>query len=92
MRPSVTERFTFLDANTVEFQATIDDPLVYTRPWTIIFPLRRNLTRGYQIMEESCFEGESNVQHLMAVGYRRYPGITVQEAKAAKEAFERRAK
>jgi hypothetical protein len=86
----VTERFTFLDANTVEFQATIDDRLVYTRPWTIIFPLRRNLTVGYQIMEESCYEGESNVQHLMAVGYRRYPGMTGAEARAAKEAFERR--
>lgn len=87
---TVVERFTFLDANTVEYQATITDPIVYTRPWTIIFPLRRNLTAGYQIMEESCYEGESNVQHLMAVGYRRYPGITGKEARAAKEAFERR--
>ena len=88
---TVVERFTFLDANTVEYQATLTDPNVYTRPWTMVFPLRRNLTAGYQIMEESCYEGESNVQHLMAVGYRRYPGMTAREARAAKAAFERRA-
>jgi len=86
----VVERFTYLDANTVHYEATLTDPLVYTRPWTMSFPLRRNLTAGYQIMEESCYEGESNVQHLMAVGFRKYPGTTAKEARAAKEAFERR--
>jgi len=86
----VVERITFLDANTVHFEATLTDPNVYTRPFTMAFPLRRNLTQGYQIMEESCYEGEANVQHLNALGFRKYPGTTAKEARAAKEAFERR--
>jgi hypothetical protein len=86
----VVERLTFLDANTIHYEATLTDSNVYTRPFTMAFPLRRNLTAGFEIWEESCYEGESNVQHLNNVGYRRYPGITGKEARAAKEAFERR--
>ena len=86
----VVERLTFLDANTIHYEATLTDLNVYTRPFTMVFPLRRNLTPGYQIMEESCYEGEGNVKHLNNLGLGRYPGITSKEAKAAKEAFERR--
>jgi hypothetical protein len=87
----VVERFTFLDANTIHYEATLTDLNVYTRPFTMVFPLRRNLTQGYQIMEESCYEGEGNVKHLNNLGLTRYPGITSTEAKAAKAAFEGRA-
>jgi hypothetical protein len=86
----VVERLMLLDANTMHYEATLTDLNVYTRPFTISFPLRRNLTAGFQIMEESCFEGEANVQHLNNLGLGRYPGISAKEAKAAKEDFERR--
>jgi hypothetical protein len=86
----VVERLTPLDANTMEYTATLTDLNVYTRPFTIVFPLRRNLTQGYQLMEESCYEGEANVQHLNNVGYGRYPGITAEKARELKQAFERR--
>ena len=86
----VVERFTFLDANTVHYEATLTDLNVYTRPFTMVYPLRRNLTVGYQLMEESCYEGEGNVTHLNNLGLTRYSGITSKEAKAAKEAFDRR--
>jgi hypothetical protein len=86
----VVERFTLLDANTIHYEATLTDLNVYTRPFTMAFPLRRNLTVGFQLMEESCYEGEGNVTHLNNLGLTRYPGITAKEARAAKEAFERR--
>ena len=37
----VVERFTMIDRDTIHYQATIEDPNVYTRPWTIAFPIRR---------------------------------------------------
>ena len=33
----VVERWTMFDANAVHYQVTIDDPRVYTRPWTMVF-------------------------------------------------------
>ena len=87
---TVTERFTMFELNSILYQATIDDPLVYTRPFTIAIGLRRNTRAGYELWEESCYEGESNSQHLRNIGYRNYPGLSSAEAKAAKEAFERK--
>jgi hypothetical protein len=63
---------------------------VYTRPFSIALALRRNTRAGFEIWEESCYEGESNTQHLRNIGYRNYPGFSSEQAKAAKEAFEQR--
>ena len=38
----MTERFTLVDADTLMYRATIDDPKVYTKPWTIEFPFKRD--------------------------------------------------
>ena len=37
----MTERWTRIDADTIDFEVTIEDPTVYTRPWTMNFPRRR---------------------------------------------------
>jgi hypothetical protein len=37
----MTERWRLVDANTIDYQITIEDPTVYTRPWTMTFPKRR---------------------------------------------------
>ncbi|MGY8790624.1 MAG: hypothetical protein ACKVKR_10175, partial [Pseudomonadales bacterium] len=37
----ITERYTLQDDNTISYQATIDDPEVFTEPWTIGYPLIR---------------------------------------------------
>ena len=47
----VTERFTMLDRHTIAYGATVDDPLVYTRPFTIAFMLTRHTTQGFEIWE-----------------------------------------
>jgi hypothetical protein len=87
---TVTERFTMFEANGILYEVTIDDPLVYTRPFTIALGLRKNTQPGREIWEESCYEGEQNTQYLRKLGYTTYPGFTAAQARAAKEAFERR--
>jgi hypothetical protein len=71
----MVERFTLIDPNTIHYQVTIDDPNVYTRPWTMAFPLRRNTERGFRLLEEACHEGERNTQPLIDLGYKIYPGM-----------------
>lgn len=72
----IVARFTLIDLDTIHYQATIEDPNVYTSPWTMAFPLRRNRERGFQLLEEACHEGERNTQPLIDFGYRIYPGVT----------------
>jgi hypothetical protein len=50
----LTERFTRTAPDVITYEATIDDPMVYTRPWKIKMPmyLRRDMTR---IMENECY-------------------------------------
>jgi hypothetical protein len=52
----IVERFALMDPNTMHDQATIDDPHLYTRPWTMAFPLRRN-GPGFRLLENACHEG-----------------------------------
>ena len=37
----MTERWTMVDANTIDYEVTVEDPTIYTRPWTMTFPKRR---------------------------------------------------
>src|SRR5262249_53418529 len=60
---NVTERFTFKDKDTLEYAATIDDPKVYTAPWTIALTNRRLGNKG-EIMEYAGVEGEYSVEEL----------------------------
>jgi len=81
---TVTERFTMLDQHTIAYGATVDDPLVYTRPFTIAFMLTRHTTDGFEILEDACFEGERDSQILYSIGLKRYPGITSDDVPALK--------
>ncbi len=38
----VTERFTPIGPDTIDYRVTIDDPKVYTKPWTVALPLNRD--------------------------------------------------
>src|SRR5881397_2745866 len=59
----VVERFTPIDANTITYEATIDDPAMFTRPWTVSIPLHRN--RAYTIYEYACHEGNRAVEGVL---------------------------
>jgi len=71
----MVERFTMIDADTIHYQVTIDDPRVYTRSWTMAFPLRRNKEKGFRLLEEACHEGERNTDPLIRAGQQIYPGV-----------------
>ena len=51
---TVTERFTLLGPNHIWYEATLDDPLTYARPWTIEMPLYRLIDDKVQILEHKC--------------------------------------
>jgi hypothetical protein len=60
----VVERYTPVDANTIRYEATIEDPNVFTRPFKIAFDLGRNTDPAYERMEYACVEGERDVEHI----------------------------
>ncbi len=50
----VTERFRLLDANHIMYEATLEDPQTFARPWTIEMPLYRLIDNNVQLMEHKC--------------------------------------
>ena len=71
----VLERFTLIDANTIHYEARIEDPVVFTRPWTMAFAIRRITDPRYEIWEEACHEGEQDTGHILGTGFHLYPGV-----------------
>jgi hypothetical protein len=51
---TVTERFRLLSPNHLWYEATLDDPQTYTRPWTIEMPLYRMIDQQAQLLEHKC--------------------------------------
>ena len=51
------ERYKRVDANTLSFQVTIEDPATWTRPWTAIQELKTNDEQKNQVYEGGCHEG-----------------------------------
>src|ERR1043166_7007740 len=60
----VVERFKPVDANTIQYEATITDPIVYTRPFTIAMPLKR--LKG-ELIEAACHEEEHDLPVLKRI-------------------------
>jgi len=59
----LVERFTFLDADRMIYEATITDPTVFTRPWTMRAEQRR---RPYEeVWESACYEGMANPEEFL---------------------------
>ena len=50
----VVERYTRTGPDTLQYQATIEDPKVFTRPWTIRMPLYRHTEQNAQLYEYEC--------------------------------------
>jgi hypothetical protein len=54
----VVERFTRLDANTLQYEATMNDPTVWTKPWTVRVELNKQSDQANRIYyEPRCHEG-----------------------------------
>jgi hypothetical protein len=64
----VTERYTRTDVDHLRYEATIEDPKVFTRPWTIRMPLYRIIDTNAQLLEFKCVEF---VEEMMYGQYRK---------------------
>lgn len=52
----VTERYTMIDADHIQYEATIDDPQTFTRPWKMSMPLYRRIEKGARLGQFKCVE------------------------------------
>ena len=52
----VTERYSAIDENTLQYEATMTDPEVFARPWTIRMPLYRRVEEHAELLEYKCVE------------------------------------
>jgi hypothetical protein len=64
----VTERYELVSENVIMYSATMEDPDVYERPWTISMPIYRRLEAGYELPQFKCVEF---VEELMYGRYRK---------------------
>jgi len=64
----VVERYTPLSAEAMRYEATIEDPQVFSRPWKISMPLYKHLEKGAQLNEFKCVEF---VEELIYGQYRK---------------------
>jgi hypothetical protein len=69
---TVVERFTPVDAKTIRYEATVTDPVVYTRPWTIGMPLVR---QPGGLLEVACLEDDQDLKHLKEIRDAARKGI-----------------
>ena len=72
------ERFTRVDADTLNYEFTIDDPTSYTRAWTAVLPMTKTQDKIY---EYACHEGDYSIENVLK-------GARAQD-KAAAEAAKR---
>jgi hypothetical protein len=66
----VTERYTPRSADTLMYEATIEDSKTFSRPWKISMPLYRHVEKNAQIMEYKCSEFAEEVLYGK---YRKQP-------------------
>ena len=64
----VVERYTPLSADALRYEATIEDPATFSRPWKIGMPLYKHLEKNAQLSEFKCVEF---VEELMYGQYRK---------------------
>ena len=63
----VIERFTRVDADTIRYEATIEDPKVFTRPWKIAYDAFKRAPPDHQLFEYACHEGEKSIVLMTGV-------------------------
>ena len=66
----VVERYTRTAPDVISYEATVEDPNVFTRPWKMSMPLYRRLDKGVQLMDFKCVEF---VEELMYGQFRKNP-------------------
>ena len=62
-RLKLVERLTRVARDTIRYSVTIDDPEIYTSPWTVSFPLTED--PDYRIYEYACHEGNYALENIL---------------------------
>ncbi|MFL2856662.1 MAG: hypothetical protein ACJZ8E_09790 [Pseudohongiellaceae bacterium] len=65
------EKFWMIDAETLGYEFTVEDPTTWTAPWTVMFPMRRG---ELPIYEYACHEGNYSMAGILA-GWRRLESL-----------------
>jgi hypothetical protein len=60
----LVERFTRVDATTIQWEVTIDDPKTYTQPFKMALPIR--MQSDYQVFEYACHEGNYGMRNILS--------------------------
>jgi len=60
----LTERYTRIADDLIDYRMTVDDPQTWTAPWTMQFPLRRD--DGYGMFEYACHEGNLAMFNILS--------------------------
>ena len=66
----MVERYTPLSPDALNYEVTIEDPQVFSRPWKMRMPLYRRLEKNAQLLEFKCVEF---VEELMYGPLRKQP-------------------
>jgi len=72
----VVERFTRIDADTIQYRFTVEDPTSWTRPWTAEIPMWK---AGGKLYEYACHEGNHDLMNILEIARN------VEAQKAAKK-------
>jgi hypothetical protein len=62
----LVERLTRVGPDTIQYEATIDDPQTWTRPWTVALPLTQH--PEYKMFEYACHEGNYAMSNILSAG------------------------
>jgi hypothetical protein len=77
----LTERFTRIDSQMIDYRIRVDDPVMYTAPFTVRYTITQQ--PGYQLYEYSCHEGNSAVGNALS-GERAYERAVAEAIKAGR--------
>ncbi len=59
----VVERFTRVDADTILYEFTVEDPMTWTRPWSVEMPM---MTAEGPLYEYTCHEGNYGMRNTLS--------------------------
>ncbi|HET9834162.1 MAG TPA: hypothetical protein VFP91_20705 [Vicinamibacterales bacterium] len=60
----ITERFTRVDATSINYEFTVEDPSTWTKPWTALIPWNK-IDPGEQMYEYGCHEDNFDIVHFL---------------------------
>jgi hypothetical protein len=63
----LVERLTRMNADTIEYRVTVEDPTTFSQPWTAVIPISR-LPDDTRIFEYACHEGNQAMPNLLSGG------------------------